>query len=71
MCIQPQLLIGLPQGSEWLWILVIVLLFWGHKVPGLARSLGSGINEFKAGMREGDKKPEEPAKTPEGPDKKA
>ena len=52
------LLIGMPGGFEWLVILIVVLLLFGHKIPGLARSLGSGVNEFKAGLREGaDKGP--------------
>jgi len=39
---------GLPGGSEWiLIILVIVLLFGARKIPELMRSLGSGIKEFK------------------------
>jgi sec-independent protein translocase protein TatA len=53
-----QLLIGMPSGIEWLVILIIALLFFGHKIPGMARSLGAGVNEFKAGLREGvDKDP--------------
>jgi sec-independent protein translocase protein TatA len=51
------LLLGMPGGWEWLIILVVCLLLFGNRIPGLARSLGSGINEFKAGLREGDKKP--------------
>jgi len=47
----------MPGGWEWLIILVVCLLLFGNRIPGLARSLGSGINEFKAGLREGDKKP--------------
>ena len=52
------LLLGMPGGWEWLVILVVCLLLFGNRIPGLARSLGSGINEFKAGLREGDKKPD-------------
>ena len=48
---------GMPGGWEWLIILVVALLIFGNRIPGLARSLGSGITEFKAGLREGDKKP--------------
>lgn len=50
-------------GMEWMIILVIVLLLFGNRIPGLARSLGKGINEFKAGLREGDGKPQSPAPT--------
>ena len=64
------LLLGMPSGTEWLVILIIVLLLFGNRIPGLARSLGTGINEFKAGLREGDKKPDGPATT-ESQDKKA
>lgn len=34
-------------------ILVIVLLLFGHRIPGMARSLGSGITEFKRGLKSG------------------
>jgi sec-independent protein translocase protein TatA len=37
-------------------ILVIVLLLFGStKIPNLMRGLGQGINEFKKGIKEGDK----------------
>ena len=37
--------------SELLIIFLVILLFFGGKrLPGLARSLGSGINEFKKGL---------------------
>lgn len=43
--------------------LVILLLFGGRRIPELMRSLGSGIRQFKAGMREGpDEKPAGDAK---------
>ncbi len=43
--------LGLP---ELLIILAVVLvLFGGSKLPGLARSLGRAQHEFKAGMAEG------------------
>ncbi|HYF01188.1 MAG TPA: twin-arginine translocase TatA/TatE family subunit [Planctomycetota bacterium] len=31
---------------------VIVLLFGAHKIPTLARSLGSGLTEFRRGLRD-------------------
>jgi sec-independent protein translocase protein TatA len=39
---------GLPGGSEWIVIiLIIVLLFGAKKIPELMRGLGSGVKEFK------------------------
>lgn len=39
------------SGYEWLIVLVVCLLLFGHRIPGMARSLGSGIVEFKKGLR--------------------
>ncbi len=47
------LAVGIPGGWEWIIILLVVLIFFGNRIPGMARSLGSGINEFKTGLREG------------------
>jgi sec-independent protein translocase protein TatA len=33
---------------------VIVLLFGSSKIPQLMRGVGSGINEFKKGLKEGE-----------------
>lgn len=67
--ITPQLLISMPSGGEWLWvILVVVLLFGGKKIPELARGIGKGIREFndakdgikneiEAGMKKEETKP--------------
>ncbi len=49
------LVLGLPGGMEMLVILLVVLIFFGHRIPGLARSLGSGITEFKSGLKDGEK----------------
>ncbi|HWF55099.1 MAG TPA: twin-arginine translocase TatA/TatE family subunit [Solirubrobacteraceae bacterium] len=41
-------------SADVLVVLVIVLLFFGPKrLPGLGRSLGSGIREFKDGLSRG------------------
>ena len=34
-------------------MVVVLLLFGAQKIPQLMRSLGSGMNEFKKGLREG------------------
>lgn len=33
---------------------VVLLLFGAQKIPALMRSLGSGMNEFKKGLKEGE-----------------
>jgi sec-independent protein translocase protein TatA len=47
LAIQPQLLISMPSGGEWITILIVVIvLFGGRKIPELARGIGKGIREF-------------------------
>jgi sec-independent protein translocase protein TatA len=41
------LFIGLPGGSEWILIvLAVLILFGGRKIPEFMRGLGRGIREF-------------------------
>lgn len=41
------LLFSMPGGSEWiLIILVVLLMFGGKKIPELMRGVGRGIREF-------------------------
>jgi len=48
-------MLGLPGGGEWLiLLLLVVLLFGAKKIPELARGLGEGIRNFKAGVRGDD-----------------
>ena len=48
------LAIALPQGAEWIIILLIaVLLFGAKKLPELGSSVGKSIRNFKKGMDEG------------------
>jgi sec-independent protein translocase protein TatA len=47
------LLLGPPQGWEWIIILVaILLMFGGKKIPELMKGIGKGIRGFKDGMKE-------------------
>ena len=42
------LLISMPGGSEWLLIVLAVLvLFGGRKIPEFMRGIGRGIREFQ------------------------
>jgi len=41
------LFIAMPGGSEWIFIIIAVLvLFGGRKIPEFMRGLGRGIREF-------------------------
>jgi sec-independent protein translocase protein TatA len=52
---------GLPHGSEWIIILIIVLLLFGPgRIGRLAGELGRGIRSFREGLGK-DKTDEEKA----------
>lgn len=38
---------------------LVVLLLFGNRIPGMARNLGSGIVEFKRGLKSGDESSED------------
>ena len=40
--------------TELIIVLLIVLLLFGHKLPSVARSLGTSVSEFKKGTKEGE-----------------
>ncbi|MBC7511827.1 MAG: twin-arginine translocase TatA/TatE family subunit [Ferruginibacter sp.] len=60
----------MPGGSEWIFILLaVVLLFGGKKIPELMKGIGKGVrdfndaktsvkNEIEEGMKEKDKEQE-------------
>lgn len=47
------LAIGMPGPFELTIILVVVILLFGRRLPGVARSVGRSVNEFKGGLKEG------------------
>lgn len=50
------LLLGMPQGWEWIIILIaVLLLFGGAKLPQLAKALGQSKRAFKEGLDEGSR----------------
>jgi sec-independent protein translocase protein TatA len=62
---------GLPGGSEWILLVLIVLLLFGSaRLPRLARSLREAKDEFKKGSAEppssgaGSEKGEKPESAP-------
>lgn len=45
--LKPFLLLSMPGESEWLLILLVILLFFGgKKIPDLMRGIGRGVREF-------------------------
>ncbi len=51
-----ELLMSMPGGTEWVLIIIaILLLFGGKKIPELARGIGKGIRDFKEAKDEGQK----------------
>ncbi|MEO6949655.1 MAG: twin-arginine translocase TatA/TatE family subunit [Ginsengibacter sp.] len=64
--LKPVFALGMPGGSEWILIVLVILLFFGgKKIPDLMRGIGKGVREFndakstvtseiEAGMKEKD-----------------
>ena len=47
-------ILGLGGPEMMVIFLIVLLLFGGAKLPGLAKGLGQSIKEFKKASREGD-----------------
>jgi sec-independent protein translocase protein TatA len=59
-------MLGLPHGSEWIIILVIVLLLFGPgRIGRIAAELGRGIRAFREGLGK-DKTDEDKATDADG-----
>lgn len=57
---------GLGASELLIILVIIVLLFGASKIPELGRSLGSGLKNFKDGLRQEDEPPP-PAPRPAPP----
>lgn len=44
---------SMPGGLEWVVIGLVALLLFGKRLPGVARSLGQTLTEFKSGLAGG------------------
>ncbi len=44
----------LPGQWEWIIVLIIALLIFGKRLPGVMRSMGQSLRQFKKGMEDVD-----------------
>ena len=50
----------MPGMSEWVIILIIVLVLFGaKKIPELAKGIGTGIKDFKKAIKEDEEEPKQ------------
>jgi len=55
---------GLPRGSEWIIILIIIVLLFGPgRIGKLSGEIGKSIKAFRDGLTGGDKKDDQPTDT--------
>jgi sec-independent protein translocase protein TatA len=58
------LLIGMPGGTEWIFIaLAVLVLFGAKKIPEFAKGVGKGIREFKDAVKDVKKEVDEGGRT--------
>lgn len=50
------LALGMPRPTTLLLILGVVLLLFGSRIPGVARSLGSVFGQFRQGLNDDSKR---------------
>lgn len=43
--------LAMPHGMEWIVIVLVALLVFAKRLPGMARGIGQGIVEFKRGLK--------------------
>jgi len=59
-------MLGLPRGTEWIVILLIVILVFGPgRIGKLAGELGKSIKSFREGLGSKDEEVEKTSDTPE------
>ncbi len=46
----PLAFISMPGGLEWVVIGLVALLLFGKRLPGVAKSLGQTMHEFRSGL---------------------
>ena len=62
LLLKPIFLISMPGGTEWILIvLAVLILFGGRKIPEFMRGIGKGIREFNDAKNNVKKEIEESA----------
>ena len=62
MCSSNVLLIGFGMQEMLILLLIVLVLFGGSRLPGLAKGLGESIRNFKKGMIEESEETKETSK---------
>jgi len=66
------LFLAFPGPMElWPVLLIVVVLFGAKKLPGLARAVGSSVNQFKKGLSEEGEKTDELSENASEPSKES
>ncbi len=54
-------MLGIPNGLEWIVILLIVVILFGvGRLGKIGGELGNAIRQFREGLQSGDKKDDKP-----------
>ncbi len=51
--------VGMPELLVIL--LILILVFGGSRIPGIARALGKSVKEFKNGQKDGESEKDDPS----------
>ena len=63
----PAVFLGIPGWIEILILALLILLFFGNRLPNAMRSMGKSIVEFKKGVRDADAEEKNPDQTESDP----
>jgi sec-independent protein translocase protein TatA len=58
---------GIGQTELLIFLIIVLVLFGGSRIPSIARSLGKSITEFKKGVQGIEEETPPPQETPKNP----
>ena len=63
-------MVGVPGGWQLIILLLVILLLFGKRIPGMMGSLGQGVVEFKKGLNGVEEEEEDKKKDKESVESK-